>query len=102
MKTNWNALSEEAKLTFFDFYLYITSQNEDIKLSCPLDNYKNMNLKKIEACCMNFCYTLFPKLNEDSKDDLGCTGCPCETYGEKAFEELKKNLIKYKWFREEK
>lgn len=87
IKTNWDALSEEAKEVFADFYIYAefqaTKGSEDPSLTCPRD-YHYYRFK-----CADLCETLFP--------GLPYFECPCGTYGSKSFITLKQCLIKDGW-----
>ena len=91
MNPNWNKLSEEAKLVFFDFYLFSSTNKKDIDYVCPTDNVRKVISKKIS--CEETCFLLFPEMLKNT--------CPCIFYESKAKEPLKileECLIEDGWF----
>ena len=83
-KTNWNGLTEEAKETFFTFFMWCEFGEDEYGCSrnpcgcCPSGLW----------CDIMLCRVLFPHMG---------TSCPCHVYNGDAFPELKQCLIKDGW-----
>ena len=94
-KTNWNGLTEEAKETFFNFFMTIEFGLNDygnaynVCGECPGHGvqYKDSFIKEV---CPMLCYVMFPRCRK-------LTLCPCHVYGDDAFLALKQCLIKDGW-----
>ena len=85
-KTNWNGLTEEAKETFFTFFMwcefgYRCGDRCEPRYLCPNEF----------RCDEMLCYVLFPSMNRY---------CPCHVYKDDAFPALKQCLIKDGWIEE--
>jgi len=99
-KTNWNALSEEAKMGFFEFWLATkffagqavpTAWGEDsIEKPCSECPGEYCSVK----ACSDLCGTMFTNLPHNERVPYTC---PCIAYGEKAVEALEQCLIEDGW-----
>jgi len=106
-KTNWNALSEEEKTGFFEFWLatkFFVGQTGKVCYGWPgeAEWVDPISLPESECpgdyckvkSCSDLCTVLFVNL---PKNEFELFECPCIAYGKKAVAALEQCLIDDGW-----